>query len=285
MSQPLLTEFSESARTRFAGVIAVEDERINLAEAALLVAAEEYTHLDIDFYIEKLDRFSDLARERAETARTARDLISAINSTLFDELGFRGNRDNYYDPRNSFLNDVIDRRTGIPITLTVVYMEVARRICLPVKGVGFPGHFLAKYCGEDREILIDPFNGGRLLGEAGCAELLSDLSQGRQQLMPEHLASVGNKQILTRILSNLLSIYSNSRDYRRALAAIDRILMINPDSAIHIRDQGLLLAALGEPRKAIAGLEHYLRLSPQAADAQVIREQIKLIRKEMAKLN
>jgi regulator of sirC expression with transglutaminase-like and TPR domain len=270
---------------RFAGVIAAEDERINLAEAALLIAAEEYTHLDINCYIEKLDRFSDIARERAVMAETAQDLISVINYTLFDELGFRGNRDNYYDPRNSFLNDVIDRRIGIPITLTVVYMEVARRISLPVKGVGFPGHFLAKYCGEDREVFIDPFNRGRLLGEAGCAELLSDLSQGRQQLKPEHLASVSNKQILTRMLSNLLSIYAISRDYRRALAAIDRILMINPDSTLHIRDRGLLLAALGEPKRAVAELERYLLLSPQAADAKAIREQIKTIRKEMARLN
>ncbi|HET9532817.1 MAG TPA: transglutaminase-like domain-containing protein [Blastocatellia bacterium] len=285
MSQPLLTDQSESPRHRFAGIVAGDDERINLAEAALLIAAEEYTHLDTNLYLEKLDRFSDQARERADLAETTHDLVSALNSTLFEELGFHGNNDNYYDPRNSFLNDVIDRRTGIPITLSVVYMEVARRIGLSIKGVGFPGHFLAKYTAGGREIFVDPFNGGRLLGEAGCSELISNLSQGRKQLRPEHLAEVSNKQILTRMLSNLLSIYAGGRDYRRALAAIDRILLINPHSALHTRDRGLLLAALGEQGKAIADLELYLQLSPAAADASSIREQIKTIRKEMARLN
>src|SRR5215210_2061432 len=130
----------------------LDDEQINLAEAALLIAAEEYPSLDLSPYLEKIDRIGDLVRERASQAHNSLDVLSAINTTLFDELGFRGNVENYYDPRNSYLNEVIDRHTGIPITLTVVYMEVARRVGLHVEGVGMPGHFIAKLATDGGEV-------------------------------------------------------------------------------------------------------------------------------------
>ena len=261
-----------------------EDGEINLAEAALLIAAEEYPRLDITVYLEKLDIIGDIARERASRAIDVSDTISALNATLFEQLGFRGNRESYYDPRNSFLNEVIDRRMGIPITLTVVYMEVARRIGLRIEGVGLPGHFIAKHASEGGDIFIDPFNGGRLIGERGCAEILSEMSNGKLKLKPDHLAAVTNKQILTRILGNLLGIYSSS-DYRRALAVIERLLIIHPDSPNHVRDRGLLLAATGDASKAIEELQRYLALAPNAPDADTVREQIKSIRQTVARLN
>jgi regulator of sirC expression with transglutaminase-like and TPR domain len=275
-----------TARRRFAEMVSRVDEQINLAEAALLIAAEEYprVEVEVDLYLEKLDRFGDLARAQANSASSAVDLIAAVNFTLFEELGFRGNRGSYYDPRNSFLNEVIDRRIGIPITLTVVYIEVAKRIGFPIKGVGMPGHFIAKHEAESGDFLIDPFNDGRLLGRRACSELVAEATGGALELEPAHLAAVTNKQILTRMLSNLLGIYG-TRDQSRAIAAIDRILLISPDSSKHVRDRGLLLASLGETRNGLAELDRYLELAPDAPDAEVIREQIKTIRQGQARLN
>ncbi|MEW6210408.1 MAG: tetratricopeptide repeat protein [Acidobacteriota bacterium] len=275
----------KNIRERFREMVLQEDHRIDLAESALLVAAEEYPRLDVELYKEKLDYFSDIASSRARGLALARDVISALNEALFEDIGFHGNRDHYYDPRNSFLNEVIDRRTGIPITLTIVYMEVARRIGFAVEGVGLPGHFIAKCAEGGEEIFIDPFNSGRVMGEIGCAELLLEMSGGRLKLEPAHLAAATNRQILARMLSNLLAIYGGSNDYTRARAVIERILILSPDSAPHIRDHGLLLAALGENAKAAAELERYLMLAPDAKDTEAIRKQIAAIRQGQAKLN
>ena len=272
-----------NARSRFAEIVSLDDERINLAEAVLLIASEEYPRLNVELYLERLDHFADHARERTYSL-DAIEVITALNATLFDQLGFRGNHEKYFDPRNSYLNEVIDRRTGIPITLTVVYIEVARRIGFPVKGVGLPFHFIAKHEAESGDIFIDPFNAGGLLGSAGCNELVTRMSGGKLELRPEHLEAVTNKQILTRMLSNLLGVYSAS-DRRKALAAIDRILLINPDSAAHIRDRGLLLASVGDRTIAIADLERYLELAPDARDAEAIRDQIRSLRQRHARLN
>jgi len=284
LDHPVSSRQAKNARSRFGEIVSREDEQVNLAEAALLIAAEEYPRLHVEAYLEKLDSFGDIARERAADAHDAIDLISALNATLFERFGFRGNRESYYDPRNSFLNEVIDRRTGIPITLTVVYIEIARRIGFSVKGVGLPFHFLAKHEAESGDIFIDPFNEGRVLGSAACAELVTNMSGGRVELKPEHLDPVSNKHILTRMLSNLLGIYSAS-DRRRALAVIERMLLINPDSTANIRDRGLLLAAVGDSANAIAELERYLALAPKAADVDAVRLQIKSIKQNLARLN
>ena len=265
-------------------MVSRDDEQIDIAEAALLIAAEEYPRLDVETYLDKLDHFGDLAREQAAGSHGAVDLITALNSTLFERLAFRGNSDSYYDPRNSFLNEVIDRRIGIPITLTVVYIDVARRIGFPVKGVGLPFHFIAKHEAESGDIFIDPFNKGRLLGAAGCAELVTEMGGGRIELQHEHLEAVSTKQILIRMLSNLLGIYATS-DHRRALSTVERILLMNPESAPHIRDRGLLLASIGDSANAIFELKRYLELATNAADADSVREQIKSIRQTQARLN
>lgn len=275
---------SQTVRLRFAEAVSRQDEQINLAEAALLIAAEEYPRLDVDLYLEKLDRLADLAREQSARQTNTLDLIGAISDTLFDKLGFHGNQSSYYDPRNSFLNEVIDRRTGIPITLTVVYIEVARRMGISIRGVAMPGHFIAKHESAGGEVFIDPFNEGRLIGRLECSELFSATTGGALEFETDHLSAASNRQILTRMLSNLLAIYG-ATDQRRALAAIDRILLMNPDSAKHVRDRGLLLAGLRDTRGAIEELERYLELAPHAPDEQAIREQIGSARNSQAKLN
>ena len=272
------------ARGLFTEIVSRKDEEINLAEAALTIAAEEYPRLDIPLYLDKLDRIGDMARERARGAIDSLDQISALNAVLFEELGFRGNRDKYYDPRNSFLNEVIDRRTGIPITLTIVYIEVAKRIGLFIEGVGMPNHFIARHAAATGDVFIDVFNGGRLMGEMGCAEMLAEISKGKLSLQPEHLMAVTKKQILTRLMMNLLGIYSLG-DHPRALSLAERLMIINPDSPQHVRDYGVLLDATGKISSAIEMLEQYLAMSPDAPDRETVRGEIKTLRQNQARLN
>jgi regulator of sirC expression with transglutaminase-like and TPR domain len=274
-----------NARARFADLVSRSESDINLAEAALIIAAEEYPRLDVALYMEKLENFGNRLRERTESATTTADIIASLNATIFDELGFQGNRENYYDPRNSFLNEVIDRRTGIPITLSLIYIEVARQIGFPIHGIGLPGHFIVGYFNPDEDFFIDVFNGGRLLSENALADLVAGMSGGRVQFNATHLLPVTRKQILTRMLSNLLGIYAGSQDYRRAIASIERILLLIPDSLPHIRDYGLLLAHIDKNSSAIEQLERYLQQMPDAEDAETIKEQIKKLKQAQARLN
>jgi regulator of sirC expression with transglutaminase-like and TPR domain len=284
---------AEKSRARFREIVSRDDEQIDLAEAALLIAVEEYSALDVTLYIKRLDLIANAVRDRIADDDDAEQIISALNFTLFDELGYRGNQESYYDPRNSYLNQVIDRRLGIPITLSVIYIEVARRIGFPVYGVGLPSHFIAGHAGFAGEIYIDPFNRGRVLGRRGVEELFSEMGGGTLELREEHLMPVTKKQIITRMLSNLLNIHlgnygggtDHHTDYARALWVMERVLLLNPESTAHTRDYGLLLAANGRLNEAVAELERYLALAPVAADAEAIRTQISSIRKEQAKLN
>ena len=280
-----MKHFSENARARFTEIVSRDEERINLAEAALLIAAEEYPRLDIPRYLEKIENFSARARERAAEAATVAETIEALNVTLFTELGFQGNREHYYDPRNSFLNEVIDRRTGIPITLAVVYMEVARQVGFSVDGVGLPGHFITAHFTPSAEYFIDVFNEGRLLTENACADLVAGMSQGSIKFEPSHLDPVTKKQVLIRMLSNLLGIYSGSQDFRRAIAAIERILLLMPKSLPHLRDYGLLLAQAGYTMRAIEQLERFLTANKGGENDETVTAALIKLRQAQARLN
>ncbi len=275
----------ENARARFAQIVSRPESDLTLAEAALLIAAEEYPRLEVARYLEKLENLAQHTSFRIGDATNVLEIIEAINQTLFDELGFQGNRENYYDPRNSFLNEVIDRRLGIPITLSVLYLEIARMLRLPLQGIGMPGHFIVGFLSDTQNIYIDVFNGGRVLSENACADLVAGMSGGQMQFSPNHLMPVTKKQILTRMLANLLNIYTGSQDLRRAIAAIERILLITPDSLPHIRDYGLLLAQVDNANAAMAQLERYLKLAPNATDAAELREYLKTLRQQQARLN
>jgi regulator of sirC expression with transglutaminase-like and TPR domain len=270
---------------KFADIAVLDDEAIDLATSALVIAADEYPRLSVQTYLDELDHIANHAREAASGFSDPSEILGAINSVLFIEYGYHGNKQSYYDPRNSYLNQVIDRRTGIPITLSIVYMAVADRIGLRVSGVGMPGHFLVKHTGPLGEIYIDPFNGGRQIDAEGCAKLIQDVSGGNLELRPEHLAAVDKKQILTRVLTNLLAIYSEAKDNARAVRAMDSIMMIHPNEPSRIRDRGLLLAASGRARESIESLEQYLKLSPGAADAPQIIDRIKTIKARLSTLN
>jgi len=224
----------------FTHMVQRSDEEIDLAAAALLIAEEEYPGLDVASYVGKLDRLASGVRKRLPTRVPAEEpaaAIRALNGYLFEDEGFHGNQKDYYDPRNSFLNEVLDRRTGIPITMSIVYIEVARRIGFELEGVGFPGHFLVKYAGIRSTIVIDPFFQGKTLDADDLRQMLSTVHGRPVALELRHLNGVGKKQILARVLQNLRSVYADRGDTARALSAIDRLLILDPEDSNALRER------------------------------------------------
>jgi regulator of sirC expression with transglutaminase-like and TPR domain len=265
-------------RTRFARLVEGPDAELELARAALLVAAEEYPQLVPDLYLRRLDLLAERVRDRLSNETAPLIVLQEISRVLFAEEGFRGNTGAYYDPRNSFLNDVLDRRIGIPLTLSIVYLEVGWRLDIPLQGVNFPGHFLVRHPGEAFAILVDPFQRGEIRFEDQAQELLDRVYGGTVELKPEYLRPAGPRDMLVRLLANLKNIYLNARDEARALAAIERILLVRPQPE-ELRDRGMLLARAGRVEEAVTDLRQYLEREPDAQDA----ERVRLLLEELAK--
>lgn len=264
-----------SPRTRFAKAVQVPDADLDLATAALLVAAEEYPQLAVEPYLRRLELFAERVQDRLGEETAPMMALHELRTVLFEEEGLTGNTEAYYDPRNSFLNDVLDRRRGIPITLSVVYLEVGWRVGLPLAGISLPGHFLVRYAGEAINLLLDPFAGGTIRFEDEAQHLLDRVYGGMVRLKPEFLQPASRQDILYRILTNLKGIYMNARDDERALAAVDRLLVLRPAAASEFRDRGMLLARAGRRDEAVADLERYLDYAPTASDAPRVRSLIR----------
>jgi regulator of sirC expression with transglutaminase-like and TPR domain len=203
---------------------------------------------------------------------------------LFEEEGFRGNSDEYYDPRNSFLNDVLDRRIGIPITLATVFIEVGARVGLEVAGVGLPGHFIVKVQAPEGDVLVDPFYGGTVLTEDDCQKRLDRISGGKMRLRPQHLAPCPRKQMLVRMLANLKAIYVKANDHARALGVLELLLSVSSDPE-QLRDRGLLYASLDCYKLAVADLVCYLDRAPTARDADSVRVTLAEMRHRASRVN
>ncbi|TAE57480.1 MAG: hypothetical protein EAZ76_07130 [Nostocales cyanobacterium] len=259
-----------SPRQYFYQEIQQPDEAINLAKAALYIAQEEYPHLDPEEYLNAFDTMATELEDRLPSSPYPLRMIQSINQYLYEELGFSGNKIDYYDPRNSFLNDVIERRTGIPITLSLVYMEVAKRVNFPMVGIGMPGHFLIRPDIADIEIFVDAFNGGEVMFTQDCQERLSQIYQQSVTLRPEFLDVVSNKHFLARMLTNLKYIYLKNQDLEKTLSVVERILLLFPDVSLEIRDRGLLYYQLGHFTQAVEDLQIYLRKVPDAEDGDII---------------
>ena len=274
-----------SARRAFAAIAALPDEEIEIDRAALLIAAEEYPELELERYLGQLDRIATRVLDRLFPDAGPRETIARINDVLFQEDGFHGNVGEYYDPRNSYLNDVLDRRTGIPITLSTVYIEVARRIGFALDGVGFPGHFLVQHSLGEEPLLIDPFAAGRILTPEDCQARLDRTYGRRVKLEPDFLRASSRRRILFRLLNNLKSIYVRRHDSRRALAAVERMLLLIPDAHQELRDRGILLSQTGRPMEALAELARYRRLLPAAEDGERIDNLIERLRLHVSRLN
>jgi regulator of sirC expression with transglutaminase-like and TPR domain len=251
-------------------------------EGAMKIARVEYPGLDGELYRAKLDEFAN--RAAGKVKGRGRRAVGLLNAFFFDELGFRGNAENYYDPRNSYLNDVIDRRMGIPITLSTVYCEIARRLGLPAFGVGFPGHFLVKCLVGRGDLILDCFS-GRILTRNDCQELLDSMQAESIPVSEDMFAIASPRDILSRMLNNLRRIHADRRDFARALRWIDMDMELRPDDPRNFRERGMLHVQAEDFGKAMADLERYARLLPGAPDLPQVREQLKLLGKLISQLN
>ncbi|MEA2624702.1 MAG: hypothetical protein QOD06_747 [Candidatus Binatota bacterium] len=270
------------AQDRLAAIATLPDKRIDLAEAALWIAHLEYPDLDVDAYLRRLDDLAAEAWERIAPVPSVPEKIAHLNHFLFVEYGFQGNRDDFYDPRNSFLNEVIDRRKGIPISLGVVYAEVGRRLGLPIVGVGFPGHFLVKHASHP-EILVDPFH-GTVVTAADCARRLEESYGPGTRLDPQMLRPAQPREILARMLRNLKQIYVGRDDLARALVCVNAILLFSPDDGAEFRDRGILYRKLECFAPALRDLERYLTLAPDDDAADEIRASLSDLRRQVERL-
>jgi regulator of sirC expression with transglutaminase-like and TPR domain len=285
---------------------AASDDEGDLAVAALLIARIEHHGLDPGPSLAELERLGALATaslSRLGTDASPRGQVEALNALLFEQEGFCGSEHAYEDPRNSFINDVLDRRTGLPIALSVVYLDVARRAGVRLEGVNFPGHFLVRYPrkgrhGEDPgELLIDPFGGGALLTDTDCRQLLRKHVGEEAAFDRRMLVTAGKHDILVRMLVNLKRLYVSMRSFPQAREAVNLLVAMNPLAADELRDRGLLAYHIGEHLPALRDLEAYLRITsrtghpPEPADEdsrseyQQVWEHVKTLRRRIASFN
>ena len=257
---------------------------IDLGEAGLLIALDAYPDLDVDAYLARLDALAAPLARRIDPAAPLPAWVEAVNGHLFGDEGFRGNEADYYDPRNSYLNEVLDRRLGIPITLSVVYLEVARRIGLDAVGVGLPGHFVLEARRGDQTMLLDPFHGGIPLDVEDCARLVEETHGSGFPFSEDLLVPVPKRAILARILNNLKMIYLRSGDAERAWPVAEKMVHLQPDSPIDRRDRGLLAHRLNRFALARDDLRFYLDHAPGASDADVIRASLRAVEAILAVL-
>ena len=276
-----------SPAARWKEIVAGPEEDIGLAEAALVIAAHEYPGLDVNAYLARIAELAETLKGRLRRDIGPTDALVALNRYLFEELGFSGNTADYYDPRNSYLNEVLDRRLGIPITLSVLCIEIGRRIGLALHGVSFPGHFLVKCVVRDGVVVLDPYARGASLS-------LDDLQLRLKTLrgetpppdMVQHmLAAAGRKDILVRLLRNLKGNYLERRDPARALAAADRIIELAPRAAEEYRDRAGIYLDLECFRAALSDFRDYLMLKPGADDAAVVQRRVVELQQIAARLN
>jgi len=237
----------------------------------------EYPELNMSKYIEKINDISNSLKAKIGKVKNSTYLISMLNEHLFDEIGFHGAEEDYYDPGNSFLNIVLDKKTGVPITLSIIYSEVAKNIGLDLQIVGFPGHVIVKY--KD-EVILDPFYRGRLLTIEDLEGILNRNFGEDVEFVPEYLNSATAEQLLTRLLRNLKNAYTQSYAYDSAMKCTDMILGMQPESPEEIRDKGILEERLLRYDKALPLLNKYLELEPEADDADFILELIKSVREK-----
>jgi regulator of sirC expression with transglutaminase-like and TPR domain len=269
----------------FARAVQQPDERIDLGRAALLIAQQESPRLDPDRYLRRMDDIARRVRDKTGAEPNPYRQIAALNYVLFTQEGYRGNTDDYYDPRNSFLNEVMDRKAGIPITLCVLYMEVALRSGLALHGVGFPAHFLVKYVGAEEQIILDPFDRGEARSDRDLQRLLDEVYGGKVKLNPRLLGPASKTQILVRMLNNLKAIYLRREQFLKALGVVELLLILEPGNPTEIRDRGLLSLKLECFGQAAADLEAYARMVPEAEDGDQIRGHLVALKKLLRQIH
>jgi regulator of sirC expression with transglutaminase-like and TPR domain len=270
-------EHAGSPRQGFQAEVTQPADRINLTRAALYIAQEEYPTLDPAVYLAQLNIWAQELRDRLPPDPYPLRVIQTINQYLYEDLGFQGNTEDYYDPRNSYLNDVLSRRTGIPITLSVVYLHLAQRLDFPMVGIGMPGHFLIRPMVNEMEVFVDPFHGGEILFQQDCQARLEHLYGRPVPWQPAFVAAVDHHRILARMLTNLKYIHLHHNQWLKALADIERIMLLYPDALHETRDRGLVCYQLGRWQEARQDLAVYLDAAPLAQDADMVRQLLQRI--------
>ena len=254
----------------------VKNPNFNLVEKCLKFSQIlEYPDLNIDEYINEISRIGMSLKESINDVKNPTYLISMLNEHLFENLGFSGDDDDYYNPKNNFLNEVIDKKVGLPITISIFYTEVAKFIGLELKIIGFPGHILVKY---NEEMILDPFYDGRLLDIDDLQEILNNNFEGEVEFKPEFLDEVDDEQILVRLTRNLKNSYIQSFVYDKALQCVNMVLSIEPESPDDIRDKGILEERLQNSEIALKYLNKYLEINPNAEDIDFVLELIRSIK-------
>lgn len=262
----------------------LENDQIDLAEGALLIAKDAYADLDIETYLKQLNQMATELQSQIGEKTDTSEQISHLNRYLFEAKGFAGSsQENYYDARNSYLNEVLERKIGIPITLSIVYIEIGKRIGLPLVGVGFPGHFIVKH--RNLEAVIDPFQGGQILSDEDLSERLRQIFRQSVPMHPRFLQAVTNKEILARMLRNLRQIYFRAEEYEKAVRAAEQITWLAPQSAQDYRDLGYLYYQVNAYAKSLNSFNTYLRLSEDPPDREEISRNIRVLTQQIAKLN
>lgn len=271
-------------RRRLVQLMEMPPKYVDLAEAALLVARDHYPSLEVETYLKELDRIAAYTAPRVPSAESPSYQVDRLATVLHQSFGFSGNVDNYYDERNSYLNEVLDRRVGIPITLSIVYHSVAERLGIPLAGVNFPGHFLLCHV-QAPEIILDPFHGGQRLALSDCVHLLHSVFGRPTPLRAEYLHPMTPRQVILRLLNNLKHIYVEQEWWERALEVVEMSLLIDPTHAPNWRDRGLILYRLGHLREADFSLGHYVHMAPDAPDADRVRSQWAYVTQSFLRLN
>ena len=266
------------ARQRFREIARTPDQHLDLVEGSLVIALEDDPGIDIDRYLAQVEDWSGAVRERLEGSRDVDRIVEAINRLLFDEEGFHGENEDYYDPRSALLSETLKKHAGLPISLSVLYIEISRRVGVEVSGLSLPGRFLVKFTGAFGMVVVDPFDGGRVLSTLELQKLLDDVYGGGVRLREHHLRSFSPKQILARELAHLKSAYLAQHDLARAAASIDRLLILDENDAYEVRDRAAVAAQMHAYREAIDCLQRYLALMPHADDSARVREQIAWLR-------
>lgn len=264
------TETRTQVRERFAALVAQPDASIDLGEAALLIGAEAEPGVDVGRWLGRLDGLAADAQQRVRAARSPAAQVRELCRVLYDDYGLRGNRDAYEDPWNSYLHRVLERGLGIPISLAVILLEVARRVGVPLQGVSFPAHFLVRH--RDAELVLDPFE-GRMITVDDCRALLERASGGKVAFDARLLRPATNREILARMLRNLKALHVARGEVALALSVVERLLLLKPGDVDEGRDRGLLLVAAGRPGRGLPDLDRYLAERPTATDVKAVRDQ------------
>lgn len=270
-------------RTLFAGQASLADERVDLPRSALYLAGEEYPSLPVDEYLGRIDGMAEEVRQRAGPAADRESLARNLNQYLFDRRQFTGNPQDYYNPENSFLNRVMDTGVGIPITLSVLYLGIAGRLGLRCYGVGMPGHFLVGL--QDLDLYLDPFHSGQLLSAGDCRRLAAEMFGPSLEWRDEFLAPCPNKLILYRMLNNLRQIYLSGRDFRRHVAALERMLLFEPTGAPLYLELAQAQVHIGDSEAALSTLETLLARSNNEGEIAVARRLSETLRRNRGRVN